>query len=81
MTQPATTYYVDNEPQTTTQQKLTVRAILTNAGYLAEEHYLVELKGNHQEPHKNLDEEINVHNNQKFAAVFTGATPVSHGRV
>jgi hypothetical protein len=72
-----TTYYVDNEVQHTTEKELTVRQILVAAGDDPETHYLLELRGNHQIPHKELDELIKIHENDRFAAIFTGPTPVS----
>ncbi|MCA9675617.1 MAG: hypothetical protein H6806_11065 [Planctomycetes bacterium] len=77
MSKPETTYFVDNEPQTTDQRDLTVRQILTNSGNDPETHYLVEIKGDHQVDHRNLDESLHIHENEKFAAIFTGTTPVS----
>lgn len=72
-----TTYYVDNEPQTTTEKELTVRAILENAGDDPNTHYLLELRGDQQVPHKDLNEAIKIHEKERFAAIFTGVTPVS----
>jgi hypothetical protein len=72
-----TTYFVDNEPQTTAEKELTVREILTKAKLEPSTHYLIELKGNKQEEHKNLDEEIKIHEKMKFISVFTGETPLS----
>ena len=71
------TYYVDNEPQETTERILTVRQILEKAGDDPATHYLLELRGDQQVPHRNLDEEIKLHQNERFAAIFTGETPVS----
>ena len=77
MSKPTTKYFVDNESQTTDQKELSVRQILVNSGNDPETHYLVEIKGDHQVDHKNLDEQIHIHENEKFAAIFTGTTPVS----
>jgi hypothetical protein len=77
MSERTITYYVDNEPQTTTSHELTVRQILANSGNDPATHYLVELQGDHQVPFKNLDEELKLHEHEKFAAIFTGPTPVS----
>jgi hypothetical protein len=77
MSERVITYFVDNEPQTTTKAELTVREILAKSGNDPATHYLVELQGDHQIPYKNLDEELKVHENEKFAAIFTGPTPVS----
>jgi hypothetical protein len=71
------TYYVDNEAQHTTRKELTVRQILEAAGDDPATHYLLELRGDQQLPHKDLDEVIKLHENERFAAIFTGPTPVS----
>ncbi len=71
------TYYVDNEVQHTTEKELTVRQILAAAGDDPTTHYLLELRGNQQIPHKDLDELLEIHENERFAAIFTGPTPVS----
>ena len=70
-------YLVDNEPQTTAERELSVREILEKIPLDPNTHYLIELKGNHQIPHKDLGEVIKLHNNMKFITVFTGETPVS----
>jgi hypothetical protein len=72
-----TTFYVDNEPLTTDQKELTVREILTKAGDDPNTHYVMELRGDQQIPHKDLDESIKIHEGMRFAAIFTGNTPVS----
>lgn len=72
------TYYVNGERQTTDHHTLTVRAILTNAGFTPAENYrLVRDAGNHT--YTNLDEEVPLHEGEKFTALFQGPTPTSHG--
>jgi hypothetical protein len=74
----AFTYYVNGESQTTHQHKLTVRTILTNAGFTpAEDYRLVRDAGNHT--YTNLDEEVPLHESEKFTALFQGPTPTSQG--
>lgn len=72
-----TTFYVDNEALETTSKELTVRQILGQAGDDPQTHYIVEVKGDQQVPHKSLDESIKIHEGIRFAAIFTGPTPVS----
>jgi hypothetical protein len=72
-----TIYFVDNEPQTTTEKSLTVKEILVKAMLDPANHYLIELRGDHQIDHKDLDKEIKIHEHQKFISVFTGETPLS----
>ena len=69
-------YYVNSEEQTTTQDKLTVRAILTDAGFTpAEEYRLTRDEGHHV--YHDYNEEVPLHENEKFTATFVGPTPVS----
>ena len=70
-------YFVDNVEQFTAERSLTVEQILKNFGLDPATHYLVEIKGHNQIPHKDLNEEIKLHENQRFITVFTGPTPVS----
>jgi hypothetical protein len=74
---PGFDYTVDGEPQTTTEHQLTVRQILSGAGIDPATHYLLEIQGNHQVPHPNLEEVIHVHEHMKFISVSTQPTPVS----
>lgn len=71
-------YTVDGEPQTTTEQSLTPRAILTAAGINPETHYLVEVKGNTTVSYKDKpDEALHMHQHMKFISSSMGPTPVS----
>lgn len=70
------TYFVDGDPQVTTEKKLTVGTILTNAGFTPVEDYtLIRLPDNKEFSDPN--EEIPIHKDQKFTKVFKGTTPVS----
>ncbi|HLX56142.1 MAG TPA: hypothetical protein VKR83_03885 [Ktedonobacteraceae bacterium] len=72
------TYFVNGESQTTHHRKLTVRSILDSAGFTPPEDYrLVRVAGNHT--YTNLDEEVPLHEGEKFTALFQGPTPTSHG--
>lgn len=72
----STTYSVNGEPQTTEQRKLTVRAILTNAGFTPVENYrLIRTDGN--KTLTDLDREEPIHDGEQFNALFNGPTPVS----
>lgn len=70
-------FTVDDEPLATTEANLTVRQILGLAHLDVATHYLVEIRGNHQEKHTNLDEALHLNEKEKFISVFTGPTPVS----
>jgi hypothetical protein len=70
------TYYVNGEPQTTTQDELTVREILSDAGFTpADEYRLTRDEGGHV--YEDYNEEVPLHENEKFTATFLGPTPVS----
>jgi hypothetical protein len=72
----AITYYVNGESQTTHHHQLTVRTILTSAGFTpAEDYRLVRDAGNHT--YTNLDEAVPLHEGEKFTALFQGPTPTS----
>ncbi len=71
-------YFVNGEKQTSQLHKLTVRTILTNAGFTpAEDYRLVRDDGNHT--YTNYDEEVPLHEGEKFTALFQGPTPTSQG--
>ena len=74
---PAFDFTVDGEPFTTEEHVLTARQILDIAGVDTNSHYLVEIRGREQVEHKNLDDEIHMHEHAKFISVSTGPTPVS----
>jgi hypothetical protein len=74
----AVTFTVNGESVETTERELTVRQILILATLDPEIHYLVEKRGHNQEiEHRDLSEQIHVHEKQEFLAFFTGPTPVS----
>jgi uncharacterized protein YabE (DUF348 family) len=70
------TYYVNGEALTTTEHKLTVREILLAAGFEpAEDYRLTRDNGHHQ--YDSLDDEVPVHESERFTATFNGPTPTS----
>ena len=74
-----TVFTVNGIEVQTAEKHLTVREILELAGFEPDSHYLVEKHGKSgsETEHRNLDEEIEVHNKHEFLAFFTGPTPVS----
>lgn len=73
-------FFVDNEPVSTVDRTLSVAEILRLSHNIpVEDYFLVEFHGqsNQQTRHEDLNEIIHVHPQQRFAAVFRGATPVS----
>jgi hypothetical protein len=70
------TYYVNGEKQTAKQDKLTVREILTAAGFTPVTDYqLTRDEGHHV--YRDYDEEVPLHEDERFTATFVGPTPVS----
>jgi uncharacterized protein YabE (DUF348 family) len=70
------TYFVNGEEQTTTSDKLTVQEILTNAGFTpAEEYRLTRDEGSHV--YHDYDEEVPLHEGERFTVTFLGPTPTS----
>lgn len=70
------TYFVNGEVQTTTEHKLKVETILSNAGFKPVTDYELERDEGHK-IFKDLNEEIPIHDGEKFTALFIGTTPVS----
>ena len=70
-------YFVDNEKQETQVPILTVAQILEKAGLDPKTHYLVELRGEHQIKHVDPNEQLHLHEHEKFISVFSGPTPLS----
>ena len=75
-----TEFEVDTETLTTTEKVLTPVQIMGLAGVDPQTHYLVQIKGQHQESYQGKpDEKIHMHPKMKFITVSTGPTPVSQG--
>lgn len=71
-----TDYYVNGEKQQTAEHKLTVAQILDNAGFKPPEQYtLTRDDGNHA--YKDYSEEVPIHKDERFTALFIGVTPTS----
>jgi hypothetical protein len=72
------TFTVDQEPVTTTEERLTPNQILSMAGIDPATNYLVQIRGREQESYQGRgDEEIRVHEHEVFVSVSTGPTPTS----
>ena len=72
----STTYYVNGEKQTTSDKKLKVETILSNAGFTPVSDYDLQ-RDNGNKIFSDLNEEIPIHDGEKFTALFKGTTPVS----
>jgi hypothetical protein len=70
------TYYVNSEKQTTSQDKLEVKTILENAGFKPPNEYELERDEGHH-IYKDQNEEVPLHNDERFTALSVGPTPTS----
>lgn len=71
-----TTYFVNGEPQTTSEHKLTASEILAAAGFTPVEEYRL----TRDDGDKVLDDDDKpepIHKGERFTATFLGTTPVS----
>ena len=69
------TYFVNAEPEETTEHVLTGRAILEAAGFTpVGEYSLTRNAGNKA---VGLDEDVAIHKGEAFTATFNGPTPTS----
>jgi hypothetical protein len=70
------TYLVNGEKQVTSQHKLMVRVILADAGFDPVEQYKLERDEGHH-VYANYDEEVPLHEGERFTATYLGPTPTS----
>jgi len=71
-----TIYFVNGERQETADDDLTVRKILDNAAFRPADHYRL-IRDHPHTVYTDLDQRIEVHNEERFTAVFNGPTPTS----
>jgi hypothetical protein len=72
------TIFIDGEEYQTPDKKMTANQILILGGLATHDHYLMEIKGNHQESFEGKGEEtIHLHKGSRFVSVFVGPTTVS----
>lgn len=70
------TYFVNGERLTTHKDDLTVREILTAAGFTPVEQYrLTRDAGDHV--YENYDQLVELHENERFTATYLGPTPTA----
>jgi hypothetical protein len=72
-----TVYYVNGESETTDAGELTVREILENAGFKPASEYTLKSENPKRDYDSNYDEQVKVHENQRFDALHKGPTPTS----
>jgi len=69
-------YFVNGEKEQTTEHKLTVEQILTRAGFEpATQYNLTRDEGHHK--YTDYQEEVPLHEDERFTATFMGPTPTS----
>lgn len=73
----STTYYVNGEPESTDESELTVETILVRAGFTPATDYTLKSKNPKEDFDSRYGEEVKVHQNQRFDALFKGPTPTS----
>ncbi|MHB8555893.1 MAG: hypothetical protein ACYDCB_09610 [Candidatus Dormibacteria bacterium] len=69
-------YFVNGEVQQSTERRLTVKVILTRAGFTPASDYDLTRDGD-KHPFKDQDEEVELHEDERFTATFVGPTPTS----
>lgn len=69
-------YFVNGERQTTDERKLTAKQILEDAGFDPPEEWLLSRDDPHHE-YKNENHEVDLHEDERFTATFTGSTETS----
>lgn len=70
-------YFVNGEEETTSEDELTVREVLENAGFTPATDYTLSSENPRRDYGANYDEVVRIHPNMRFRAQFSGPTPVS----
>lgn len=70
------TYFVNGEPETTTERELTVQAILESAGFTPAADYVLTSE-NPPRTFTDQNERVKLHEHERFTAIFKGPTPTS----
>lgn len=71
------TYYVNGEAETTEAEELTVRTILENSGFKPADEYTLKSENPKHDYDSSYDEQVKIHENQRFDALHKGPTPTS----
>lgn len=69
-------YFVNGEVQYTEEDPVTVKLILEKAGFTPPDQYEL-IRDKDQHKYKNLDDKVEIHNGDRFTALFVGPTPTS----
>lgn len=75
-TERLTLYFVNGEPQRSEENDLTVRTILEHAGFKPADQYRLERDHPHH-TYTDLNEVVEIHQEERFTALFEGVTPTS----
>ena len=75
-TERLTLYFVNGEPQRSEEDDLTVRTILERAGFRPADQYRLERDHPHL-TYTDLNEVVEIHQEERFTALFEGVTPTS----
>lgn len=70
-------YTVNGEVEKTNEDHLTVRTILTNAGFTPAEEYVLSSENPPRDYGADYEFLVHIHQGQRFQARFKGPTPVS----
>jgi hypothetical protein len=73
-----TEYFVNDEPQATTEHKLTMAQIVEDAGFSPASDYELEESDHGDKTYTDPTSEVNVHKGQHFIVTYTGVTPTSN---
>jgi uncharacterized protein YabE (DUF348 family) len=71
------TYSVNGETESTSTKDLTVKEILENAGFKPATDYTLKSENPPHDFESNYQEVVEVHEHQRFQALFKGPTPTS----
>jgi len=81
MTQPEKhhqiTYFVNGEEETTSENELTVRAILENAGFTPATDYTLKSENPPRDFDSRYDDKVQIHEHERFQALHKAPTPTS----
>lgn len=69
-------YFVNGEVQSTEENPITVKQILENAGFTPPDQYQL-IRDKDQHKYTKLDDKVEVHDDERFTALFVGPTPTS----
>lgn len=74
--------FIDGDPFEAPEKTMTANEILSLGGLSADDHYLVEIKGRHQDSFEGRgSQEVHLHEGSKFISIFTGPTPVADSQL